>query len=152
MTFPCVYVLKPELVHPLCFSPFFLSPLLTVISTGLKKFYIHSCIESTSTMFTFFTSFFYPSSPISDLPLVCDLLFRVFSHCRSIMGQPLVVPCRGMIAHWQAASQTWLTDRFCLPHFLKKNLNYCYGKFYVLTRLSCCPKTIRCCCEDIVYM
>jgi hypothetical protein len=39
-----------------------------VISTGLKILY--SCIESTPAIFTFFASFFYPPSPISDLPLV----------------------------------------------------------------------------------
>jgi hypothetical protein len=32
-----------------------------------QKFYIHSCIESTSTIFTFLMSFFYSA------PLVCDL-------------------------------------------------------------------------------
>jgi hypothetical protein len=34
------------------------------------KFYIHSSIEGTSTIFTFFTSFFYPTPLICDLPLV----------------------------------------------------------------------------------
>jgi hypothetical protein len=38
VTFPCAYVLYPELVHPLCFS-YYLSPLLTVISTGFKILY-----------------------------------------------------------------------------------------------------------------
>jgi hypothetical protein len=36
MTFPCICVLYPELVHPLLFSPFCLSLLLMVISIGLK--------------------------------------------------------------------------------------------------------------------
>jgi hypothetical protein len=36
VAFPCVYVLLHELVHPLYFSPFYLSPLLRAISTGLK--------------------------------------------------------------------------------------------------------------------
>jgi hypothetical protein len=36
MTFPSIYVLYPKLVHPLHFSPFNLSPLLIVISTGLN--------------------------------------------------------------------------------------------------------------------
>jgi hypothetical protein len=39
MTFPCVYVLYPELAHPLRFSPFYLSPLLMVIPTGLNILY-----------------------------------------------------------------------------------------------------------------
>jgi hypothetical protein len=34
--FPCVYVIHPELVHPLYFSLFYLTLLLMVISTGLK--------------------------------------------------------------------------------------------------------------------
>jgi hypothetical protein len=54
MIFPCIYVLYPELGHPLHFSCFYLSPLLMVISTGLKKVYIHSCTQSTSPIFTFF--------------------------------------------------------------------------------------------------
>jgi hypothetical protein len=36
MTFPCTYVLYPELVHPLHFSPFYLSPPLLVISADIK--------------------------------------------------------------------------------------------------------------------
>jgi hypothetical protein len=40
------------------FSPFYLSSLFMLISTGLK-FYIHSCIESTSAIFTFLTPFFF---------------------------------------------------------------------------------------------
>jgi hypothetical protein len=35
----CIVTLSPELVHPLCFSPFYLSPLLMVISTALKILY-----------------------------------------------------------------------------------------------------------------
>jgi hypothetical protein len=39
MKFPCVFVLYPKLAHRLHFSPFYLSPLLMVISTGLKILY-----------------------------------------------------------------------------------------------------------------
>jgi hypothetical protein len=39
MTFPCIYVLYPELVHPLHFSPFCLYPLLMVSLKGLKFLY-----------------------------------------------------------------------------------------------------------------
>jgi hypothetical protein len=46
------------LVHFLYFSLFYLSPLLMGILTGLKN--IHSCRGSTSTIFTFLISFFYP--------------------------------------------------------------------------------------------
>jgi hypothetical protein len=52
------YLKSPELVHSLYFSSFYLSPLLMVVSTDYK-FYIHSCIEGTSTIFTFLTSFYY---------------------------------------------------------------------------------------------
>jgi hypothetical protein len=38
MTFPCIYVLYPELLHPI-FLLFYLSPLIVVISTGLKILY-----------------------------------------------------------------------------------------------------------------
>jgi hypothetical protein len=37
--FPCIYVLRSELVHPPYFLPFYLSRLLMVISTGLKILY-----------------------------------------------------------------------------------------------------------------
>jgi hypothetical protein len=36
---PCLYVLKPDLVHLLYFSSFYLSPFLMVVSTGLKILY-----------------------------------------------------------------------------------------------------------------
>jgi hypothetical protein len=36
MTFPYIYVLYPELVNLLHFSPFYIIPLCTVISKGLK--------------------------------------------------------------------------------------------------------------------
>jgi hypothetical protein len=36
VTFPCIYVFEPELVHLLYFSPFYLSLLLMMISTSLK--------------------------------------------------------------------------------------------------------------------
>jgi hypothetical protein len=39
VTFPCIYVLQPDLFHSLYFSPFYLTPLLMVISTGLKILY-----------------------------------------------------------------------------------------------------------------
>jgi hypothetical protein len=39
VTFRCIYVLEPELVHPLYFSRFYLSSLLMVISAGLKILY-----------------------------------------------------------------------------------------------------------------
>jgi hypothetical protein len=39
VTFPCTYILYPELVYPLHFSFFYLSPFLMVISTGLKILY-----------------------------------------------------------------------------------------------------------------
>jgi hypothetical protein len=37
--FLCIYVLSPELVHPLYFSSFYLNSFLMVISTGLKILY-----------------------------------------------------------------------------------------------------------------
>jgi hypothetical protein len=63
VTFPCisisvyryryvyVYIIITEIGSSL-FFPFYLSPLLVMISKGLK-FYIHSCIGNTSTIFTF---------------------------------------------------------------------------------------------------
>jgi hypothetical protein len=39
MTFPCIRALYPKLAHPFHFSPFYLSPLLMVSSTGLKILY-----------------------------------------------------------------------------------------------------------------
>jgi hypothetical protein len=39
VTFPCIYVLQPKLVHLLYFSSFYLSPLLMVVSTVLKILY-----------------------------------------------------------------------------------------------------------------
>jgi hypothetical protein len=69
MTSLCIYVLYPKLVHPLHFSPFYISPFVMVILTGLKILYSflyrNGCI---STIFTFFTFFFYPLSPVSGLP------------------------------------------------------------------------------------
>jgi hypothetical protein len=58
----CVY---PELAHHLHFSNFYLSLLLWVNSTALKILY-SSCIERTSPIFTFFTSFF--TLPIPFVP------------------------------------------------------------------------------------
>jgi hypothetical protein len=93
MTFPCIYVLYPELVHPLHFSPFYLTFLLMVISK-VWKFYIHSCIESTSPIFTIFISFFYLLLLVSAIPLVwpvfhsCPSLFRFivqWDFCLSII-------------------------------------------------------------------
>jgi hypothetical protein len=46
---------------------FYLSPIPMVISTGLNVRHSHLWIESTSTIFTFFTFFIYP--PISVIPL-----------------------------------------------------------------------------------
>jgi hypothetical protein len=69
MIFPCIYLLYPKLVQPFHFSLFYLNPLLMVISTGLNILYSF-CTESTSTIFTFLTSFFYPTPPISTLLLV----------------------------------------------------------------------------------
>jgi hypothetical protein len=93
MTFPCIYVLYPKLLHPLNFSPFYYSPFLIVISTGLKI--LHSfCIESLSPIFTFYIAFFYPSLPIGALSLQwplfhsCPLLFRFvgqWDFCLSII-------------------------------------------------------------------
>jgi hypothetical protein len=56
------------------FSSFYLSPLLWWFQRDLK-FYIHSCIKNTSTIFTLLTSFFYVP------PLICDILLaRPVSH------------------------------------------------------------------------
>jgi hypothetical protein len=41
------------------------------------KVYIHSCIESTSTIFTFLASFFYSALRIYDLPLVWPVLHNI---------------------------------------------------------------------------
>jgi hypothetical protein len=44
------------------------------------KFFMHSCIENISTIFTFLTFFFYPPpSPISNLPLVCPAFHNITS-------------------------------------------------------------------------
>jgi hypothetical protein len=59
-----------------CFSPFYLSPFLMGILTGLKILY-SSCVGSTSTIFTFLTSFFYPPSLICDLPLTCPVFHNI---------------------------------------------------------------------------
>jgi hypothetical protein len=37
MTFPCIYVLYPKLVHPLHFSPFYLEFLFAVLSLEIIK-------------------------------------------------------------------------------------------------------------------
>lgn len=47
------------------YSPSYLIPLFKVASTGFTVLHIHSCIESTSPIFTFFTSFFYPPLPLA---------------------------------------------------------------------------------------
>jgi hypothetical protein len=71
---------------------FYLSPLLLVSSTGLKILYSFS-IESTSPIFTFFTSFFYLPPPVSVF-----LLFTLFLHClcvfvgSGIFACPCIVP------------------------------------------------------------
>jgi hypothetical protein len=68
-------------------------------STKIKKFYIHFCIESTSNIFTFLTSFCFPPSTISDLPLA----WPVFHNIACI--------CIGPIFHiWQFYSFWWRTQ------------------------------------------
>jgi hypothetical protein len=77
------YVLNPKLVYPLYYS-FYLSPFLMVISTSLNVPYPY-CIESTSTMFTFF----YPPPLISALPFAWPVLHS----CSSLFSCLFVV-------HW----------------------------------------------------
>jgi hypothetical protein len=77
MAFPCIYGLYPELVHPLYFST---SVLFLWWFQQAKKFYIHFCIESTSTIFTL-TSCFYPPPPVSAL-----LAWPFFHSCPSLFG------------------------------------------------------------------
>jgi hypothetical protein len=81
---PLVYVLEPELVHLLYFSPFYLGPLLKVISTGLNiqsSFLYRKCINHIHLLNFLLLS----SPPVSALPLSmtvfhsCPLLFSVCS-------------------------------------------------------------------------
>jgi hypothetical protein len=71
MTFPCIYVLYPELVHPLYFSPFYLSPLLMVISTGLHILYSFSYRKYINHIHLF-NFLLLPSPPVSVLPSASD--------------------------------------------------------------------------------
>jgi hypothetical protein len=79
MTVPCIYVLCPKLVQRLYFSPFYVRCLLMVISKGFKI--LHFYIGSTSTIFTFLTSFFYPPSLVSDLCLVWPVFHNIACIC-----------------------------------------------------------------------
>jgi hypothetical protein len=58
----------------ICSCPLFFFFLPQCLSYGsfnsFKNFYIHSYIESTSTIFTFLTSFFYPPSLLCGLPFL----------------------------------------------------------------------------------
>jgi hypothetical protein len=45
MIFPCTYILYSQLIHLLHFSPFYLSPLLMLLSTGLSTPYSFLCRE-----------------------------------------------------------------------------------------------------------
>jgi hypothetical protein len=63
------------------FSLFYLSPLLIVIWTGLK-IYIHSCIRSTSTIFTFLPCFTIPLLLVT--PSYCDLFFILVLCCLGV--------------------------------------------------------------------
>jgi hypothetical protein len=58
-----------------CFS-FYLSPLHRVVLAGLKILYSF-CVESTSTIFTFLTSFFYLPPLICDLPLAWPVFHNI---------------------------------------------------------------------------
>jgi hypothetical protein len=70
----------------LLFSPFYLSPLLMVISTGLKIIYSFLYGKYIN-IFTSLMSFFYTSSPVRCLPLAwpvfhsCASLFRCLLFC-----------------------------------------------------------------------
>jgi hypothetical protein len=76
-----MYVLYPELVHPLHCSPFYLSPILMVISSGLNvlfSFLYRKCINHIHLLYFFI----YASPPITALLLAwpilhfCPSLFR----------------------------------------------------------------------------
>jgi hypothetical protein len=83
VTFPYIYVLCPELIHPLHCSPFYLSPLLMEIST-VWMFHLCTCMESASAIFTFFTFFTYPASPL--VPSPYTLVLRCLGVCLLFSG------------------------------------------------------------------
>jgi hypothetical protein len=71
---PCIYVLHPQMVY-LLYLQSSLVPFLWWFQL-VQDFYIHSCIESTSPIFRFLVSFFYPAPPTCDLPY-CDQCFII---------------------------------------------------------------------------
>jgi hypothetical protein len=89
----------PSTLH---FSPFYLSPLLMVISTDLKILYSF-LLESTSTIFTFFTSSFYFPCLVNALPLA----WSVFHSCPSLFRSLFIV-------HWDFCLGTIPINTLCL--------------------------------------
>jgi hypothetical protein len=89
-----MYVSYPKLVHPLYFSPFYLSPLLMVISTGLKVLYSFSYRKYFNHVHLHFL--LSPSPPINVLPLTES----VFHSCPSLFGCMFIIQwnfCFGII-------------------------------------------------------
>jgi hypothetical protein len=84
-----------QIVSPLFF---FLSTLVLLLwwFQQFKKVYIHSCIESTSTIFTFLTSFFYPTYLVCDLPLAWSVFHNIAYMC-----------IRSIFHIWEKTSSFW---------------------------------------------
>jgi hypothetical protein len=74
MTFLCMYVLYPELVHLLHFSPFYLNSCLTVISAGLKNLYAFLYRKYINNIYLL-----YPLLPVS-VPLLVWPVFILVLH------------------------------------------------------------------------
>jgi hypothetical protein len=104
--FPCdipwVYVLYSKLVCPLYFSPFSFSPLLMVISTGLKILYL--LLQRKSISHVHLLNFLLlPPSLICDLPLVRPVFHSIAVFVLGLYST--YERKRGLLAFW-----TWLTS------------------------------------------
>jgi hypothetical protein len=114
MTYPCIYVLYPKLVHPLHFSPFYLSPLLMVSSIGLKILYsllYRKYITHIHLLYYIFTtSFFYPSIPYK---LSSNYSLQSWSPKFTVRQELDHTPCCSPIA-WCPASCLSTSNFFCV--------------------------------------
>jgi hypothetical protein len=63
------------------FSPFYLSLFLTVISTNFKILYSFLYRKCINHILNFLTSFFYPFSPVIDLPFVWPAFHNIAYIC-----------------------------------------------------------------------
>jgi hypothetical protein len=139
MTFPCIYVLYPKLVHPLHFSPFYLSPLIMVISAGLKI--LHSFLYRKYITNIYLLSFI----PLSSLFCEC-LPFSVmcFHSCPLLRSLFIVqcdlcfsiIPVHVLHLSWYNPLQLHFLVLF--PHpMLFDNFQLCF--------------LVSCSCTDVIY-